>query len=107
MKNLAGMMKQATQMQARMKEVQARLESAEVDGEAGNGLVRLTLTGKGVLRSITIDPKLADPEDMETMQDLIVAAFADARSKTEAMSREEMKKVTGGLQLPPGMDLPF
>ncbi|WP_282799715.1 YbaB/EbfC family nucleoid-associated protein [Bombella apis] len=107
MKNLAGMMKQATQMQARMKEVQARLESAEVDGEAGNGLVRLTLTGKGVLKSITIDPKLADPEDMETMQDLIVAAFADARSKTEVMSREEMKKVTGGLQLPPGMDLPF
>ena len=107
MKNLAGMMKQATQMQARMKEVQAKLESAEVAGEAGNGRVRLTLTGKGVLRNITIDPKLADPDDMETVQDLIVAAFADARQKTEAMSKEEMKKVTGGLQLPPGMDFPF
>lgn len=107
MKNLAGMMKQATQMQARMKEVQAKLESAEVEGEAGNGLVRLTLTGKGVLKILTIDPKLADPDDMETLQDLILAAFADARKKTEAMSKEEMKKVTGGLQLPPGMDFPF
>lgn len=107
MKNLAGMMKQATQMQARMKEVQAKLESAEVEGEAGNGLVRLTLTGKGALKAITIDPKLADPDDMETVQDLILAAFADARKKTEAMSKEEMKAVTGGLQLPPGMDFPF
>ncbi|MBA5726007.1 MULTISPECIES: YbaB/EbfC family nucleoid-associated protein [Bombella] len=107
MKNLAGMMKQATQMQARMKEAQAALESMKVDGEAGNGLVRLTLTGKGVLTGITIDPKLADPEDMETLQDLILAAFADARKKTEAISKEEMKKVTGGLQLPPGMDMPF
>ncbi|MCX5616814.1 YbaB/EbfC family nucleoid-associated protein [Bombella sp. TMW 2.2559] len=107
MKNLAGMMKQATQMQARMKEVQAKLESAEVEGEAGNGLVRLILTGKGALKTLTIDPKLADPDDMETMQDLILAAFADARRKTEAMSKEEMKKVTGGLQLPPGMDFPF
>lgn len=107
MKNLAGMMKQATQMQARMKEVQAKLESLEIEGAAGNGLVRLSMTGKGVLKAITIDPKLADPEDMETLQDLILAAFADARTKVEATSAEEMKKVTGGLQLPPGMDFPF
>ncbi|MUG05281.1 YbaB/EbfC family nucleoid-associated protein [Bombella sp. ESL0378] len=107
MKNLAGMMKQATQMQARMKEAQAKLERLEIEGTAGNGLVRLSMTGKGVLKAITIDPKLADPEDMGTLQDLILAAFADARTKVEATSAEEMKQVTGGLQLPPGMDLPF
>ena len=107
MKNLAGMMKQATQMQARMKEAQARLASMEIEGEAGNGLVRLRLTGKGEMKAIQIKPELADPEDMETLQDLILAAFADAKKKTEEVSSEEMKKVTGGLKLPPGMDLPF
>lgn len=107
MKNLAGMMKQATQMQARMKEAQTRLASMEIEGEAGNGLVRLRLTGKGEMKAIQIDPKLADPEDMETLQDLVLAAFADAKKKTEEVSSEEMKKVTGGLKLPPWMDLPF
>lgn len=107
MKNLAGMMKQAAQMQSRMKEAQDKLASLMVDGEAGNGLVRVKMTGKGVLKDIVIDPKLADPEDLETLQDLIVAACADARQKSEAAGEEEMKKVTGGLNLPPGLDLPF
>lgn len=107
MKNLAGMMKQATQMQARMKEVQEKLTQLEVEGEAGAGLVRLTLTGKGVLKNVTIDPKVLDPEDTDTVQDLVIAAHADAKKKVEAISEEEMKQVTGGLNLPPGMDLPF
>lgn len=107
MKNLAGMMKQATQMQARMKEVQEKLSKLEVEGEAGAGLVRLTLTGKGVLKNLTIDPKLLDPEDADTVQDLIIAAHEDAKKKAESISEEEMRQVTGGLKLPPGMDLPF
>ncbi|QDH15339.1 YbaB/EbfC family nucleoid-associated protein [Oecophyllibacter saccharovorans] len=107
MKNLAGMMKQAAQMQTRMKEAQDRLAAMEVEGEAGNGLVRARMTGKGVLKDIHIAPELADPQDLETLQDLIVAACADARKKSEAAGEEEMKKVTGGLNLPPGLDLPF
>ncbi|MXV43724.1 YbaB/EbfC family nucleoid-associated protein [Saccharibacter sp. 17.LH.SD] len=107
MKNLAGMMKQATQMQARMKEAQEKLAKLEVSGEAGAGLVRLTMTGKGAVKEIHIDPKLADPSDMETLQDLILAALSDAKKKVEAVSSEEMSQVTGGLKLPPGLDLPF
>ncbi len=107
MKNLAGLMKQASQMQAQMQEVQARLEAMELEGEAGAGLVAVTLTGKGELKRIRIDPKLADPSDMEMLQDLIVAAHAEARHRLEAATSEEMGKVTGGLQLPGGMKLPF
>lgn len=107
MKNLAGMMKQATQMQARMKEVQEKLAKLEVEGEAGAGLVRLTLTGKGVMKGVIIDPQLLTPDDVETVQDLIVAAHANAKKKVETISEDEMKQVTGGLNLPPGMDLPF
>jgi len=107
LKNLAGLMKQASQMQAQMQEVQARLEAMELEGEAGAGLVAVTLTGKGELKRIRIDPKLADPSDMEMLQDLIVAAHAEARHRLEAATSEEMGKVTGGLQLPGGMKLPF
>jgi DNA-binding YbaB/EbfC family protein len=107
MKNLAGLMKQASQMQEKMKEMQAKLEAAELEGVAGAGLVRLTLTGKGVLKSITVDPKLADPAETEMLQDLIVAAHADAKSKLDALTESEMKNATGGLQLPTGMKLPF
>jgi DNA-binding YbaB/EbfC family protein len=107
MKNLAGLMKQAQQMQSKMQEMQARLESIEVEGVAGAGLVAVTLNGKGDLRRVKIDPKLADPSDLEMLEDLIVAAHRDAKSKIEAMTQDEMQKVTGGLQLPPGMKLPF
>ena len=107
MKNLAGLMKQAGQMQAKMQEMQARLETIEVQGEAGAGLVSVTLSGKGELRRLRVDPKLADPAEMEMLQDLVVAAHADARRKMEAIAAEEMEKVTGGLQLPGGMKLPF
>ena len=107
MKNLAGLMKQASQMQAKMQEMQAKLETTEVQGVSGAGMVGLTLNGKGELKGIKIDPKLADPAEMEMLEDLIVAAHADAKSKLEAVTAEEMQKVTGGMQLPAGLKLPF
>ena len=107
MKNLAGLMKQASQMQAKMQEMQAKLESMEVEGVSGAGMVSVTLNGRGEMKSVKIDPKLADPAEMEMIEDLIVAAHADAKRKIEAMAAEEMQKLTGGMQLPPGMKLPF
>jgi DNA-binding YbaB/EbfC family protein len=107
MKNLAGLMKQAQQMQSKMEDMQSRLEAMEITGEAGAGLVKVTLTGKGTLRKLAIDPKIVDPADTEMLEDLIVAAHRDAKAKIDAASAEEMQKVTGGLQLPPGMKLPF
>ncbi len=107
MKNLAGLMKQASQMQAKMEEMQATLESLTQEGSSGAGLVSVVLNGKGVLKSVRIDPKLADPAETEMLQDLLVAAHADAKRKIEALTAEEMQKVTGGLNLPPGMKLPF
>jgi DNA-binding YbaB/EbfC family protein len=107
MKNLAGLMKQASQMQKKMEEMQERLTTQELEGTAGAGMVKITLNGKGEMKSLRIDPKLADPAEMEMLQDLIVAAHADARRKLEAVAAEEMQKVTGGLNLPPGMKLPF
>ncbi|MBE7618551.1 YbaB/EbfC family nucleoid-associated protein [Gluconacetobacter entanii] len=107
MKNLAGLMKQATQMQARMEEMQAKLESMVIEGSSGAGMVQVTLNGKGDMKAIRIDPKLADPEEMDMLQDLILAACSDARTKLDATASEEMKKVTGGLNLPGGMKFPF
>ncbi|MBX5452809.1 MAG: YbaB/EbfC family nucleoid-associated protein [Acidobacteriia bacterium] len=107
MKNLAGLMKQAQQMQAKMQELQAKLEAMEIEGSAGAGMVRLTLNGKGELRRVWIDPKLADPNEMEMLQDLLVAAHADAKQKIEQRAGEEMQNLTGGLKLPPDFKLPF
>ncbi len=107
MKNLAGLMKQAQQMQTKMQEMQTKLEALEITGESGAGLVKVTLNGKGDLRRLDIDPKIIDPADAEMLQDLIIAAHRDAKTKIEAVSSEEMQKVTGGMQLPPGMKLPF
>ena len=107
MKNLAGMMKQAQQMQSKMQEMQAKLEATEITGEAGAGLVKVTMNGKSDMRKIKIDPKIVDPADTEMMEDLILAATRDARAKVEATMAEEMQKVTGGIELPPGMKLPF
>ncbi len=107
MKNLAGLMKQASQMQAKMQEVQAKLESLELEGIAGAGMVTVTLNGKGELRRLKIDPKLADPAETEMLEDLIVAAHADAKGKIDTAAAEEMKNVTGGMDLPAGMKLPF
>lgn len=107
MKNLAGLMKQASQMQAKMEAAQSNLASLIVEGSAGAGLVTVKLTGKGEMRDLKIDPQLADPTDIETLQDLIVAAYTDAKTKAEAASSEAMRDVTGGLDLPVGLKLPF
>ncbi len=107
MKNLANMMKSAQQMQTRMAEMQARLEATLVEGQAGAGMVKISLTGKGELKRIAIDPSLMVADDREVLEDLIVAAHADAKQKVEAMMAEEMQKATAGMSLPPGMKLPF
>ncbi len=107
MKNIAGLMKQASQMQKKMEDMQAALEAAEVTGSAGAGMVTLTMSGKGDLRNLTVDPKLGDPAEMEMLQDLVVAAHADAKRKIEALAAEEMQKATGGMNLPAGLKLPF
>jgi DNA-binding YbaB/EbfC family protein len=107
LKNLGNLMKQAQQMQAKMAEMQERLGTIEVTGAAGGGMVQATLNGKNELRRIKIDPTLADPKEIEVLEDLIVAAVNDARGKVDAATAEEMRQLTGGLQLPPGMKLPF
>lgn len=107
MKNLAGLMKQATQMQAKMQEMQARLDAMEIEGQAGAGMVTVVLSGKSELRRLKIDPKLAEPGETEMLEDLIVAAHAEAKRKIETVMAEEMEKATGGMQLPGGMKLPF
>ncbi len=107
MKNIANMFKEAQKLQERMNEMQARLAELEVEGSAGGGLVRVVMDGKGQLRRVEIDKSLVDPEEVEILEDLILAAANDAKSKVEARVQEEMGKLTGGLPLPPGMKLPF
>ncbi len=107
MTNIGRLMKQAQEMQSKMAEIQAKLEAVEISGAAGGGLVTATLNGKGELRAVKIDPSLANPDDVEVLEDLIVAAFNDAKARVDAHVNEEMQKLTGGLQLPPGMPLPF
>ena len=107
MKNLAGLMKQASQMQAKMQEMQAKMEAMEVEGVAGAGMVAVTLSGKGDMKRLKIDPKLIDPAETEMLEDLVIAAHTDARRKVEQIMADEMQKATGGLELPGGMKLPF
>ena len=105
MKDLMGMMKQVRDMQARMQKVQEELEALEIAGSSGGGLVAVTLTGKGDLKRVRIDPGLLKPEEVEIVEDLIVAAMQDAKGKVEAAVQERMQSETGGLPLPPGMKL--
>jgi nucleoid-associated protein EbfC len=107
MKNLGQMMKQAQEMQARMGELQAKLEAVEMSGASGGGLVQVTLNGKGEMRKIKIDKSLIVADESEVLEDLILAAFNDAKAHVESHMAEEMSKLTGGLKLPPGMKLPF
>ena len=107
MKNLGQLMKQAQQMQQKMAEMQAELEAVEMTGVAGGGMVQLTLNGKGDLKRLKIDKSVVDPAETEVLEDLIVAAFNDARGKVNAHAESEMQKLTGGLALPGGMKLPF
>ncbi len=104
MKNFASMMKQAQEMQGKMAEMQSSLEQMEITGASGAGLVTLTLNGKGEMRGLKIDETMLKPGEGEILEDLIIAAHNDAKSKVEAAMAEKMKEVTGGLTLPPGMD---
>lgn len=107
MKNLGDMMKQVQAMQSRMAEMQEKLDATTVTGQAGGGFVKIIMTGKGAVTGVNIDPSLMKPEDKEILEDLIVAAHVDAKSKVETMMAEQMKGLTGGLPLPPGFKLPF
>ena len=105
MADFMGLMKQAAQLQTKMQALQAELDTITVDGNAGGGMVTVTLTAKGDLKSIKIDDSLMQPSEKEIVEDLLVAAHADARRKAEVVMQEKMKGLTGGLPLPPGMGL--
>src|ERR1041384_356059 len=103
MADFLGLMKQATQLQEKMQEMQAELDRITVDGTAGGGMVSVTMSAKGDLKSVRIDEQLVKPGEKEIIEDLIVAAHADARRKAEALMAEKMKGLPGGLPLPPGL----
>jgi DNA-binding YbaB/EbfC family protein len=107
MKNIGEMMKQVQAMQSRMAEMQAKLEQSTVTGQSGGGMVKVTMTGKGAMTRLEIDPSLMKAEEKDILEDLIIAAHSDAKAKSEAMMAEQMKDLTGGLPLPPGLKLPF
>jgi DNA-binding YbaB/EbfC family protein len=105
MADFMGLMKQAAQLQSKMEALQAELDQIEVEGAAGGDLVKVQLTAKGELKGVTIDASLWKPEEREIVEDLLIAAHADARRKAEALLQDKMKQLTGGLPLPPGMKL--
>ena len=107
MKNLGQMLKQAQELQSRMAAMQEKLATVEITGSAGGGMVRVTLDGKGEAKKVTIDPGLMAPGEEAVVEDLVRAALNDAKGKLEAVVREKMSELTGGLPLPPGMQLPF
>lgn len=105
MRDIMGMMGKIKEMQTRMAEVQEELSALEIEGQSGGGLVKVTLSGKGDMRKVAIDPSLMKPDEAEILEDLIVAASQDAKGKVEAVAQEKLSSVTGGLPLPPGMKL--
>jgi DNA-binding YbaB/EbfC family protein len=105
--DMAGMMKKAKEMQSKMEQMQHDLNSVTVVGESGAGLVKATATAKGELTALDIDPSIFNSDDKEVVEDLILAAVKDAQAKATAKSEEEMCKMTEGLGLPAGMNLPF
>ena len=107
MVNIGNMMKQAQQIQKKMSEAQEKLKSIEVEGSSGGGMVKVISTAKGEIKKVSIDPSLMKDSEKEITEDLIVAAINDAKQKAESAAQEEMKNITGGLALPPGMKLPF
>ncbi len=107
MKNLSQMLKQAQEMQSKMAEMQTALDQIEVTGQSGAGLVSVTVSGKGEVKKVKIDPKLADPNEVEVLEALTAAAPKNAKSKADAQMQEQMSNLTGGLSLPPGFKLPF
>jgi hypothetical protein len=107
MKDIMGIMKQAQAMQTRMQEMQAELDKLEVEGQSGGGLVRVTLSAKGAMKGIVIDPSLLKADEKEILEDLIITAYTDARGKAERLAEEKMRSLTAGLPLPPGFKLPI
>jgi nucleoid-associated protein EbfC len=107
MKDLLGMMGKAREMQERFQTLQTEIAAMEVPGQAGGGLVEVVLTGKGEMKSLKIDPSLFKEDDVEVLEDLILAAHNDAKGKAEAAMQEKTREITAGLPLPPGMKLPF
>jgi DNA-binding YbaB/EbfC family protein len=107
MKDLMGMMGKVKEMQAKMEKVQAEIAAMSIEGKAGGGLVTVVLDGKGHMTSLKIDPSLFKEDDVEILEDLIVAAHKDAKDKGEAQAQEKMSALTAGLPLPPGMKFPF
>ena len=107
MKDLLGMMGKAKEMQAKMQAMQEELASIEATGQAGGGLVQVTLAGKFEMRSLTIDPSLFKEDDVEVLEDLILAAHNDAKAKIEAVMQQKTQELTAGLPIPPGFKLPF
>ena len=105
MADFLGMMKKAAELQSKMQEMQAELDTILVDGSAGGDMVGVTLTAKGELKSVRIDPSLLKPEEKEIVEDLLIAAHADARRQAETVLQEKMKGLTGGLPIPPGLKL--
>lgn len=104
--NIQQMMKQAQEMQVKMQELQAQLAETEIDGQAGGGLVKITLTAGGVLVKLDINPALLKAEEKETLEDLIIAAHADAKDRADETIASETNKMMEGMNLPPGMKLP-
>ena len=105
MADFMGMMKKAAELQSKMQQMQAELETLEIEGSSGGGVVKVMLNGKGDLKSVNIDHSLMNPDEKEILEDLLVAAHSDARKKSEGAMAEKMKALTGGLPLPPGLKL--
>jgi DNA-binding YbaB/EbfC family protein len=103
MVDFLGLMKQATQLQSKMADMQAELDALTVEGTAGGGLVNVTLSAKGDLRNLSVDPSLLKPEEKQVLEDLVVTAHAEARRKAEDLMKEKMQTLTGGLPMPPGL----
>ncbi len=107
MKNIGQLMKQAQQMQKKMQEAQEKLEDMTVEGASGGGMVAVTMSCKGEVKKLAIDPSLIDKSEVEMLEDLITAAMNDAKTKADALTEQEMAGVTGGMGMPGGMKLPF
>jgi len=105
--NIQKMMKQAQEMQTKMADMQARLEQEETDGAAGGGLVKIRINGKNMMLNVQIDESLMKPEEKEVLEDMLIAAYNDARGKVDATFSDEMAKMSSQLNLPAGFKLPF
>lgn len=105
--NIGNMMRQVQDMQNKMNLMQERLAQSEIVGQSGGGMVVATINGKGEMKKIKLDAKIVDPSDIEVLEDLIVAAVNDAKTKLDTEVAAETEKMMGGIKLPPGVKLPF